>query len=140
MAEREVLRMGHPALRRVSEGVDELGTDELRDLVTDLWDTMKASGGVGLAAPQIGISKRVVVFGIDQHPNPDIAPIPYTVLINPVITPLNGRIERDWEACLSVPGLSGLVPRYTHIRYTGVDVDGNPIEREVEGYHARVVQ
>ncbi len=141
MAERRVLKMGKPVLRRVAEPVREFGTAELASLVEDLWETMAAAGGVGLAAPQIGVSERVVVFGMDRHPrDPGLPPIPWTVLVNPILTPLEATKSYDWEACLSLPGLRGRVPRYARIRYTGCDARGERIEREVEGYHARVVQ
>jgi peptide deformylase len=139
--QRRVLRMGHPVLRRVAEPVLEFATDALHALIDDLWETMQAYRGIGLAAPQVGESRRIVVFGMESHPrDPEIPPIPRTVLINPEIVPLDGATENGWEACLSVPGLRGLVPRYTRIRYAGFDATGARIEREVEGYHARVVQ
>ncbi len=141
MTERRVLRMGDPVLGRVSAPVTAFSTEALARLIEDLWDTMAALGGIGLAAPQIGVAQRVVVFGLDEPSRePDIAPIAPTVLINPTITPLNGSMETGWEGCLSVPGMRGLVPRYTRIRYCGADERGEAIEREVEGYHARVVQ
>ena len=144
MVARTVIRMGHPVLRRVAEPVTRFGTPELHALVEDLWDTMHASGGIGIAAPQIAVPRRVVVFGLGQG-NDDAgcgrpAPILPTVLVNPVIEPLADAMADGWEACLSVPGLRGVVPRYTRIRYTGFDAFGDRIEREVEDYHARVVQ
>lgn len=140
MTTRCVLRMGHPILLQVAQRITEAGTDELRELVTDLWETMDEYGGIGLAAPQIGISQRLVVFGLERHDRPEVDDIPPTVLINPVITPLGDELEHNWEACLSVPGLRGLVPRHPRIRYTGMDENGVAIEREVAGFHARVVQ
>jgi peptide deformylase len=133
--------MGDPRLRQVAEPVRAFGTAELRALVTDLKETMDAEKGAGLAATQIGVPLRVVVFGYEQNPRyPDAPPVPETVLVNPVIEPLTSETEEGWEGCLSVPGLRGLVPRYTRIRYSGFDPDGRPIEREAEGFHARVVQ
>ena len=140
MTARCVLRMGHPILLQVAAPITELGTEALRALIADMWDTMDDYGGIGLAAPQIGISQRLVVFGLEEHNRPEIEAIPPTVLINPVINPLDDYQEDGWEGCLSVPGMRGLVPRHTRIRYTGVDENGAAIEREVEGYHARVVQ
>ena len=144
MAVRTVMRMGHPVLRRVAEPITEFDTPELHALIEDLWETMHASGGIGIAAPQIAVAKRVVVFGIDDRADTAgcgrPAQIPPTVLVNPVIEPLADAMAEGWEACLSVPGMRGIVPRYTTIRYTGFDAFGNRIEREVEDYHARVVQ
>ncbi|HKK14684.1 MAG TPA: peptide deformylase [Gammaproteobacteria bacterium] len=141
MAIRPVLRMGHPLLQRRSEPVTEPGTPALEALVADMLDTMAHEGGVGLAAPQIGVSLRVVVFGFEHNPRyPDCAPVPFTTLLNPVIEPLGAEQDLAWEGCLSVPGLRGLVPRHTRVRYRGLDLQGAPIEREVEGFHARVVQ
>ena len=144
MAVRTVIRMGHPVLRRVAEPVTRFDTRELHALVADLWDTMHASGGIGIAAPQIAMPSRVVVFGLGERGDEAgcgrPAPIPPTVLVNPVIEPIADEMADGWEACLSVPGLRGVVPRYTRIRYTGFDAFGRRIEREVEDYHARVVQ
>lgn len=141
MSEQRVLRIGNPLLHEVAEQVSEFGTPPLRELVVDLWDTMAARGGVGIAAPQIGVGLRVVVFAMRDHPlHADPESIPQTVLINPVIEPMDDTIEDGWEGCLSVPGMRGLVPRYQRIHYMGRDVDGAPIDREVEGFHARVVQ
>ena len=141
MSEQRVLRIGNPLLHEVAEQVSEFGTPTLRELVVDLWDTMAARGGVGIAAPQIGVPLRVVVFAMRDHPlHADAESIPQTVLINPVIEPLDEVMEDGWEGCLSVPGMRGLVPRYQGIHYTGRDLDGGPIDREVEGFHARVVQ
>ena len=141
MPAREVLRMGHPVLREKAKPIEKLGTPELRALVADMKDTMAAKNGAGLAAPQIGVSQRVVIFGIDKNPRyPDAEEVPFTVLVNPKITLLTREVESDWEGCLSVPGLRGVVPRYTKLRYTGTDEEGNAIDRVAEGFHARVVQ
>jgi len=141
MAIRDLIRMGHPLLRRVAAPVEAFGTQELRDLVSDMDDTMRALSGAGIAAPQIGVSLRVVIFEVTENPRyPHVQPIPYTVLVNPVLTPLGEDMEEGWEGCLSVPGMRGLVPRYRRLRYTGRDLDGGPIDRTVEGFHARVVQ
>ena len=144
MTIRTVIRMGHPVLRRVADPVTRFDTRELHALVADLWDTMHASAGIGIAAPQIGVAKRVVVFGLAGRDDPARcgrpAPIEPTVLVNPVLAPLAETMADGWEACLSVPGMRGVVPRYARIRYTGFDAFGNRIERDVEGYHARVVQ
>jgi peptide deformylase len=141
MAIKPVLRMGDPRLLRCAEAVEVFNTPELHALLRDMHDTMAAESGVGLAAPQIGINLRVVIFGFEQSARyPDAEAVPYTVLINPVITPLDETQEEGWEGCLSVPGLRGWVPRYSRIRYRGFDVCGKPIDREAEGFHARVVQ
>jgi peptide deformylase len=141
MTVRAVLRMGDPRLMRVSMPVTAFGTEALASLVADLWDTMHATDGVGIAAPQIGVPSRVVVFGFEQNVRyPDAPALPLTVLINPEITPLTHELEEGWEGCLSVPGMRGLVPRYTRIRYRGVDALGAPIDRTVDGFHARAVQ
>ena len=141
MAIRAVLRMGDPRLLETAKPVGVFDTPELYVLVEDLMDTMQAEDGAGLAAPQIGVGLRVVVFGFDENVRyPDADAVPQTVLLNPVIKPLSGDREDDWEGCLSVPGLRGVVPRYTHIHYSGYDQFGNPIEREAHGFHARVVQ
>lgn len=134
--------MGDPRLLRVAQPVRAFGTAELRELVADMEDTMKAANGAGLAAPQIGVDLQLVIFGTDA-PNPrypDAPAVPRTVLLNPVITPLSTEEEEGWEGCLSVPGLRAVVPRWSRIRYTGVDLQGRPVEREAEGFHARVVQ
>jgi peptide deformylase len=141
MALRPVLKMGDPRLRQVAAPVAEVGTAELRTLVADMDETMRALNGAGIAAPQIGVSLRVVIFELKDNPRyPHIAPVPYTVLVNPVLTPLGPEQEEGWEGCLSVPGLRGLVPRYRRLRYQGVSPDGTPIDRTVDGFHARVVQ
>ena len=141
MAVRPVLKMGHPVLQQVAAPVERFGTPELRQLVADMDDTMRAMNGAGIAAPQIGVALRVVIFEVQQNPRYPLAePVPYTVLVNPQITPLGEELEEGWEGCLSVPDLRGLVPRHRAIRYTGRDLEGLPIERTVAGFHARVVQ
>jgi peptide deformylase len=141
MAVREILKMGDPRLLRAAEAVLDFGSPELQELITDLLDTMRAASGAGLAAPQIGVDRAVVVFGFQHNPRyPNAEPVPQTVLINPVIEPLSEDEEEDWEGCLSVPGLRAVVPRYASIRYRGQDAEGNPIDRTVTGFHARVVQ
>jgi peptide deformylase len=141
MAIRDVLRMGHPVLRERAKPIEQFGTPELRALLEDMKETMAAKNGAGLAAPQIGVSQRVVIFGVDHNPRyPDAEPVPFTVLVNPKLVMLTRDVEEDWEGCLSVPGMRGVVPRYTKLRYSGFDVEGNPIERVAEGFHARVVQ
>ena len=138
---REVLRMGNPQLLQRSGPVQGFGTPELDALLQDLRDTMAAKKGAGLAAPQIGVPLQVVIFGVEHSERyPDAEPVPYTELINPVLTPLGDERDEDWEGCLSVPGLRGIVPRYAHLRYEGFDPLGHPIRREVTGFHARVVQ
>jgi len=142
MAVREILKMGDPRLLRVAQPVTRFDSDELHQLVTDMFDTMRAANGAGLAAPQIGADLQLVVFGT-AAPNPRYpeAPlVPRTVLLNPVITPVGDEEEEGWEGCLSVPGLRGVVPRFKRVRYSGFDQYGDAIEREVEGFHARVVQ
>jgi len=142
MSVRDILKMGDPRLLRVAQPVTQFDTDHLHLLITDLLDTMRAADGAGLAAPQIGVDLQLVIFGTDA-PNPrypDAPPVPRTVLINPVLTPLDDAMVEDWEGCLSVPGLRGKVPRFNHIRYTGHDQYGDCIDRTVEGFHARVVQ
>lgn len=141
MAVRPVLRMGDPRLLQVSAPVSAFGTAELRELVQDMQDTMAAMNGAGIAAPQIGVQLQVVIFGVGANPRyPDAESVPYTVLCNPAITPLDEREEEGWEGCLSVPGMRGSVPRHARVRYSGCDLEGNPIDRTVEGFHARVVQ
>jgi peptide deformylase len=142
MAVCAILKMGDPRLLRMAQKVQSLDTDALHLLVTDLLDTMRAAHGAGLAAPQIGVDLQVVIFGSDErNPRyPDRPLVPRTVLVNPTITPLGQDEESDWEGCLSVPGLRGVVPRWARIRYTGWDAFGDPIDRTVDGFHARVVQ
>ena len=138
---REILRMGDPRLLRVSEPVTRFNTPELRQLLTDMFETMRAADGAGLAAPQIGVGLRVVVFGFEHNARyPEAAAVPETILINPVIEPLANAMQDGWEGCLSVPGLRGLVPRFERVRYRGFDERGILLEREVDGFHARVVQ
>lgn len=143
MAVQRVLKMGDPMLyqRAAAVPAGEIGSAELDELVRDMFDTMAALNGAGLAAPQIGVSKRVVIFGVEHNPRyPDAGPVPRTVLINPVLEPLGDDMEEGWEGCLSVPGLRGLVARHRGLRYRGVDPKGNVIDRTVSGFHARVVQ
>ena len=141
MTVREILRMGDARLLRVAQPVQRFDSPELHELVTDMFDTMTAARGAGLAAPQIGADWQVVIFGVERSERyPDAPPVPTTVLLNPRITALDDALEEGWEGCLSVPGLRGLVPRWRRIRYTGFDVQGRTIEREAEGFHARVVQ
>jgi len=138
---REVLRMGDPRLLEPSRPVEVFGTTELASLLQDLRDTMAAYNGAGLAAPQIGVPLQVVIFGVARNPRyPDAEPVPYTELVNPVLTPLGEDIEEGWEGCLSVPGLRGVVPRHARLRYEGFDPAGNPLACEAAGFHARVVQ
>lgn len=141
MAVRPILRLGDPRLREVAAPVAAFDTPELHELVRDMIDTMEAADGAGLAAVQIGVPLRVVIFGVDANPRyPRAEPVPFTVLVNPEITPLGERREAGWEGCLSVPGMRGLVPRHARIRYRGRDAFGRPLDRTVEGFHARVVQ
>ncbi|HXS27363.1 MAG TPA: peptide deformylase [Steroidobacteraceae bacterium] len=141
MAVRPVLRMGHPLLRQIAAPVTAFGSAELRQLIADMDETMRALSGAGIAAPQIGVGLRVVIFEVQENPRyPHVAPVPYTVLVNPTLTPLDDGQEDGWEGCLSVPGMRGLVPRYTRLRYRGFTPEGEPIDRAVEGFHARVVQ
>ena len=141
MAVRKILRMGEPSLFELAQPVIEFGTPALQELIGDLFDTMLSAGGVGIAAPQIGVGLQVVIFGFEKSPRyPQAEAVPTTVLINPLITPMGDVETLGWEGCLSVPGLRGEVPRYQRIRYTGFDPAGNPIDRTVEGFHARVVQ
>jgi peptide deformylase len=138
---RDVLRMGDPRLLVPSRPVEAFATPELAALLADMRETMAAQNGAGLAAPQIGVGLRVVIFGFESNERyPDAEPVPYTELINPRITPLSSEEEDGWEGCLSVPGLRGVVPRFTRVRYEGVDPQGRPIAREASGFHARVVQ
>ena len=141
MAVREILKMGNPQLLRVSEPVAESEFSGLEDLVTDLIDTMTAAEGAGLAAPQIGVMKRVVIFGFEHNERyPDAGSVPFTVLINPELEVLDNQVQYGWEGCLSVPGMRGKVPRAQNLRYRGVTLDGSSIDRTVDGFHARVVQ
>lgn len=141
MAIRDVLRMGDPRLLQPAAPVGDFGSAALFALLDDMRDTMRELEGVGLAAPQIGIGMRIVIFGVENSPRyPDAEAVPQTVLINPVLTPLSDDMEEGWEGCLSVPGMRGLVPRYTHLRYQGRDPYGALIDRTVSGFHARVVQ
>ena len=138
---REVLKMGDERLLAMARPVEKFDTKELKSLLLDMHDTMENLSGAGLAAPQIGVSLRVVVFGVKGNPRyPDAEDVPYTVLINPVIEPLSQDMEEGWEGCLSVPGLRGVVPRHSRLRYSGFDAHGARIEREAEGFHARGVQ
>ena len=138
---REILRIGDPRLLARSRDVERLGTPELSALLADMRDTMRAHDGAGLAAPQIGVPLRVVIFGMERNPRyPDAPAVPYTELVNPVLTPLADDEEEGWEGCLSVPGLRGAVPRFTRLRYEGFDPDGRPVAGDVDGFHARVVQ
>jgi peptide deformylase len=140
MAIRPVLKMGEPLLQSVAAPIARFDA-ELLALVADMDDTMRALSGAGIAAPQIGVSARVVIFELKDNPRyPHITPVPYTVLVNPLVTPLTAEQDEGWEGCLSVPGMRGLVPRYRRLRYTGFDQYGAPLERTVEGFHARVVQ
>ena len=141
MAVRPVLKMGERSLLERSLELEQFGTEELDQLLRDMWDTMAAENGAGLAAPQIGVNLRVVIFGYQTNPRyPEAPTVPETVLINPQITPLDDQTEEAWEGCLSVPGMRGLVPRYLRIRYQGFNQLGDLIDREVDGFHARVVQ
>jgi peptide deformylase len=142
---RDILRMGDPRLLRVSEPVRDFGSAGLRTLVEDMFETMHAANGAGLAAPQIGIALRVVIFGYSdptmRNPRyPDADPVPQTILINPVLESLSDEMEEGWEGCLSVPGLRGVVSRHVRLRYRGFDLEGRRLEREAQGFHARVVQ
>ena len=138
---REVLKMGDLRLLEKSQPVEAFGTPQLRELIADMRDTMAHLNGAGLAAPQIGVPLRVVIFGVTRNPRyPNVEEVPDTVLVNPVITPSGAEMEEDWEGCLSVPGMRGVVPRFKTLRYQGFDESGNPIDRSVAGFHARVVQ
>ncbi|RQH07914.1 peptide deformylase [Paraburkholderia dinghuensis] len=138
---REILRMGDPRLLSIAKPVDHFDTPELHALIADMFETMHAANGAGLAAPQIGVDLQVVIFGFEQNERyPEAPAVPQTVLLNPVIHPLSHDMEEGWEGCLSVPGMRGVVSRYSMIRYNGFDQYGKPIERIAEGFHARVVQ
>lgn len=141
MAVREILKMGDARLLRVAQPVTRFGAEELSLLISDMFETMDAAGGVGLAAPQIGVDLQLVIFGFAKSDRyPEAPAVPQTVLLNPTIEPLSDEEEDGWEGCLSVPGMRGVVPRYTKIRYRGVDPEGSVIDREASGFHARVVQ
>jgi peptide deformylase len=141
MAIKPVLKMGDPILLQQSKPVEHFDTPELHALITDMQDTMKALNGAGIAAPQIGVSLQVVIFGVGQNPRyPDAESVPFTVLINPTLTALGEDMEEGWEGCLSVPGMRGLVPRMKNLRYQGFDQFRNTIDRTVNGFHARVTQ
>lgn len=139
---RQILRMGDPRLLRRAEPVREFGTPALAALIEDMFDTMKAADGAGLAAPQIGVGLRVVIFGTGDviARYPEAPPVPPTILVNPILNPIGSEQDEDWEGCLSVPGMRGMVPRYRNLHYRGVDRNGVVIDRIVEGFHARVVQ
>lgn len=141
MPVKPVLKMGEPLLLQKAEPVQQFDTPELHALIKDMEDTMAHLNGAGIAAPQIGASLRVVIFGVGHNPRyPDAEQVPYTILINPTLTPIGEELEDGWEGCLSVPGMRGVVPRYQRLHYTGYDQYGNPIDRLVSGFHARVVQ
>lgn len=141
MAIRPVLRLGDPRLLKVANEVSDFNNPELDNLIEDMFDTMEAEDGAGLAAPQIGIGLRIAIFGFDTNPRyPDSNAVPRTILINPVISPLSEEKEDGWEGCLSVPGMRGVVSRYKHIRYSGLDATGAALDVEASGFHARVVQ
>ncbi|MEO6897762.1 MAG: peptide deformylase [Caldimonas sp.] len=137
----QILKMGDPRLLRIAQPVERFATPELHALVADMFETMRSVSGAGLAAPQIGVDLQLVIFGFSRNDRyPDAPAVPETVLVNPVIDPIGDGEEDGWEGCLSVPGLRGVVPRWSRVRYRGFDLDGAPIDREVEGFHARVVQ
>jgi peptide deformylase len=141
MAIRDVLKMGDPRLLEPARPVEDFASIELAHLIVDMHDTMRSLNGAGLAAPQIGVGLQVVIFEVSANPRyPDAESVPFTVLINPLLTPLSDVMEAGWEGCLSVPGMRGLVPRHTALRYQGFDAAGQPIDRSVSGFHARVVQ
>lgn len=138
---REILKMGDPRLLRVAKPVRDFDTPDLHRLVADMFETMDYAGGVGLAAPQVGVDLQVMIFGFTESARyPDAPPVPQTVLMNPTVAPLSQETEDGWEGCLSIPGMRGLVPRHRRVRYTGIDAEGRPVDREAEGFHARVVQ
>ena len=141
MAIRKVLKMGDPVLLQVAAPVEAFDTPELHELLTDMRETMVAMNGAGIAAPQIGVSQQMVIFGFEHNPRyPDAEAVPFTVLINPTLEPIGHEMEDGWEGCLSVPGMRGIVPRYKQVRYRGFDEKGQPIDRTVSDFHARVVQ
>ena len=141
MAIRKVLKMGDPVLLQVAAPVEAFDTPELHELLTDMRETMVAMNGAGIAAPQIGVSQQMVIFGFEHNPRyPDAEAVPFTVLINPTLEPIGNEMEDGWEGCLSVPGMRGIVPRYKQVRYRGFDEKGQPIDRTVSDFHARVVQ
>lgn len=141
MAIRPVLRMGDPRLLEASRPVKKFRSEELQALIADMRDTMASLNGAGLAAPQIGVGLQVVIFGVEKNPRyPDAEVVPFTILINPKLTPIGDEVEEGWEGCLSVPGMRGLVPRFKQLRYQGVDENGRKIDRKVRDFHARVVQ
>ncbi len=141
MAIKPVLKMGDSRLLQVAERVEKFDTPEFKTLIQDMHDTMEAENGAGLAAPQIGVGLQVVVFGVEKNSRyPDAEEVPYTVLVNPVLKPLTQRMEEDWEGCLSVPGMRGMVPRFSRVYYQGFDQYGKSIDRSVDGFHSRVVQ
>jgi peptide deformylase len=141
MAIKPVLKMGDARLLQVAERVEKFDTYELKNLIQDMHDTMEAKDGAGLAAPQIGVGLQVVIFGVEKNSRyPNVEDVPYTVLINPVLKPLTQGMEEDWEGCLSVPGMRGMVPRFSRVSYQGFDQHGKSIDRNVDGFHARVVQ
>lgn len=141
MSVRDILKMGDSRLLRQAEPVTQFNTRELHTLIEDMFDTMRAANGAGLAAPQIGVNLQLVIFGFQQNVRyPDAPPVPETVLINPVLQPLSAQMEEGWEGCLSVPGLRGIVPRWSRLHYEGFDQYGKPISRDTDGFHARVVQ
>ncbi|MEP6484425.1 MAG: peptide deformylase [Rudaea sp.] len=136
-----ILKMGDPRLLTVAKPIERFDTEEVQTLIADMFETMHVAGGVGLAAPQIGVDLQLVIFGFEHSDRyPDAPAVPRTILLNPTITPLSSDMEEGWEGCLSVPGMRGAVDRYMHIRYSGFDATGEPIERVAEGFHARVVQ
>lgn len=137
----KILKMGDARLLRVADPVTEFNTPELLEIISDMFETMAHANGAGLAAPQIGINLQLVIFGFKDNPRyPDAPGVPETVLLNPVLTPLSEEMDESWEGCLSVPGMRGMVPRWSKLRYEGVDQFGEKISREVDGFHARVVQ
>ena len=141
MAVRDVLKMGDPRLLTPAQPVEDFGSPELAQLLVDMRDTLHALNGAGLAAPQIGVGLQVAMFGVSANPRyPDAEAVPFTVLINPALTPLSDELEEGWEGCLSVPGMRGLVPRHAALRYQGFDAAGRALDRRVSGFHARVVQ